>query len=116
MSTLEIDASGRLATIRLDRDTAVSSGGHADDTEGLINMPLTVPEVQAVVFFKEADPGTFRVSFRSKGAIDVGAVAAGLGGGGHKNAAGCTVAGPLGAARAQVLPLVDEAISRALDA
>ncbi len=116
MSTLETDASGRLATIRLDRDMTASSGGHADDTEGLINMPLTVPEVQAVVFFKEADLDTFRVSFRSKGDIDVGAVAAGFGGGGHKNASGCTVGGPLSAAREKVLPRVDAAISRALDA
>jgi phosphoesterase RecJ-like protein len=115
MSTLDTDAKGRLATIRLDRETASSSGGHVDDTEGLINLPLTVPEIQAVVFFKEADRGTFRVSFRSKGAIDIGAVAAGFGGGGHRNAAGCTVAGPLDAARATILPLVDEAISRAVD-
>ena len=115
MSTLETDGMGRLATIRLDRAMALASGGHADDTEGLINMPLTVREIQAVVFFKEADGGTFRISFRSKGAIDVGAVAGGFGGGGHRNAAGCTIAGPLDAVRARVLPLVDEAISRALD-
>jgi phosphoesterase RecJ-like protein len=115
MSTLETDASGRLATIRLDRAMAQASGGHPDDTEGLINMPLTVPGIQAVVFFKEADSGTFRVSFRSKGIIDVGAVAGGFGGGGHKNAAGCTVAGSLEEARASILPLVNEAISRALD-
>jgi phosphoesterase RecJ-like protein len=115
MSTLDTDAKGRLATIRLDRAMAEESGGHADDTEGLINMPLTVREIQAVVFFKEADGGTFRVSFRSKGSIDVGAVAAGFGGGGHKNAAGCTVAGTLDEARARVLPLVDAAIARAID-
>jgi phosphoesterase RecJ-like protein len=78
-------------------------------------MPLTVREIQAVVFFKEADGGTFRVSFRSKGSIDVGAVAGRFGGGGHKNAAGCTVAGPLEEARTRVLPLVDEAISAAID-
>jgi len=110
MSTLETDTRGRFAVIRLDRTILDWSGGHVDDTEGLINMPLTVPEIQAVVFFKEADHGAWRVSFRSKGVIDVGAVAGRLGGGGHKNAAGCTVAGPLEAARAAVLPLVDRAI------
>jgi len=112
MSTLEVDARGRLATIRLDQAMALASGGSSDDTEGLINMPLTVREIQAVVFFREAADGSYRVSFRSKGAIDVGAVAAGLGGGGHKNAAGCTVAGTLAQVRAQILPLVDEAIER----
>jgi phosphoesterase RecJ-like protein len=114
MNTLETDAKGRLATIRLDMLMAEASGALPDDTEGLINLPLTVPEIQAVVFFREADNGTLRVSFRSKGAIDVGAVASGFGGGGHRNAAGCTVAGPLEAARTKILPLVDEAIDKGI--
>jgi bifunctional oligoribonuclease and PAP phosphatase NrnA len=62
-----------------------------------------VKGIQAVVFLKEADDGHWRVSLRSKGDIDVGRVARGFGGGGHKNAAGCTLAGPLDAARANVL-------------
>jgi phosphoesterase RecJ-like protein len=114
MSTLETDGRGRLAVIRLDRATVDWSGGELDDTEGLVNLPLTVPEIQAVVFFKEADHGTWRVSFRSKGTIDVGAVAARFGGGGHRNAAGCTVSGPLDAARATIVPLVDKAIDEGI--
>lgn len=110
MSTLEVDTSGRLATIRMDAETIAASGGHADDTEGLINLPLTVPDIQAVIFFKPAEPGKHRVSLRSKGTIDVGGVATRLGGGGHRNAAGCTVAGTLDQVRARVVPLVIEAI------
>jgi phosphoesterase RecJ-like protein len=110
MSTLETGGRGRLAVIRLDRAMVDWSGGQMDDTEGLVNLPLTVPEIRAVVFFKEADQGAWRVSFRSKGAIDVGAVAGRFGGGGHRNAAGCTVSGPLDAARATIVPLVDKAI------
>jgi phosphoesterase RecJ-like protein len=47
---------------------------------------------------------------RSKGTIDVGEVAKRFGGGGHKNASGCTVQGSLPEARQQILPLVAEAI------
>jgi bifunctional oligoribonuclease and PAP phosphatase NrnA len=112
MSTLEVDRTGRRAVIRLDREMARASGGTPDDTEGLVNLPLTVPEVQAVAFFREADNGQLRVSFRSKGSIDVGAVAGTLGGGGHRNAAGCTVTGTLDEVRDRILPLVDEAIER----
>ena len=71
------------------------AGGTYDDTEGLINLPLTVKEIQAVVFFKHAEGDEYRVSMRSKGDIDIGAVAKLFGGGGHKNAAGCTVPGPI---------------------
>ena len=44
----------------------------------------------------------YRVSLRSKGDIDVGKVARSFGGGGHKNAAGCTLSGPLADLREQV--------------
>jgi phosphoesterase RecJ-like protein len=48
-----------------------------------------------VVFFKESGPGEWRVSLRSKGEIDVNAVAKEFGGGGHKNASGCSASGTL---------------------
>jgi bifunctional oligoribonuclease and PAP phosphatase NrnA len=73
---------------------------------------LTVREIQAVVFFKEWEPNQYRVSMRSKGTIDIGEVAKRFGGGGHKNASGCTVIGSLPEARQQILPLVVEAIDR----
>jgi phosphoesterase RecJ-like protein len=113
LSTIELDSSGRLATIRMDREMARATGGSYDDTEGLINEPLTVKSIQAVAFFKEWEPGVYRVSFRSKGDIDVRSVALHFGGGGHKNASGCTVAGDLQAVRAAVTPLVQAAIERA---
>ena len=77
----------------LDHEMARQAGGTYEDTEGLINLPLTVKEIQAVVFFKQAEGDEYRVSMRSKGDIDIGAVAKEFGGGGHKNAAGCTVTG-----------------------
>ncbi len=116
LSTIELDPSGRLATIRMDREMARATGGSYDDTEGLINEPLTVKSIEAVAFFKEWEPGVYRVSFRSKGEIDVRSVAQQFGGGGHKNAAGCTVPGDLAAVCATVIPLVQAAIGRAAQA
>ena len=52
-------------------------------------------EILAVVFFKEIGPGDWRVSMRSKGDIDINAVAKEFGGGGHKNASGCSAHGDL---------------------
>ena len=72
-----------------------ATGGTYEDTDGLINEPLTVKEIVAVVFFKQIEGNEYRVSMRSKGDVDVGAVAKEYGGGGHKNAAGCTVGGPI---------------------
>ncbi len=113
LSSIQLDASGRLAIIYLDREMARRCGGTYDDTEGLINLPLTVKEIQAVAFFKEWDNGEFRVSLRSKGDIDVGQVAKQFGGGGHKNASGCTVPAPYSQARDIITRLVLDAIERA---
>ena len=52
-------------------------------------------EIEAVVFFKQEKGDRYRVSLRSKGNVDIGVIAKEHGGGGHKNAAGCTVSGPI---------------------
>jgi phosphoesterase RecJ-like protein len=95
LTGMELDPSGRVATLMVDRQLAADSGGTYEDTEGLINLPLTVKEIRAVVFFKELGPDEWRVSLRSKENIDVHAVARHFGGGGHKNASGCNATGRL---------------------
>jgi phosphoesterase RecJ-like protein len=102
LHTMEIDETGRLAILRLDDAMPVAAGGTAEETDGLINLPLSVKAIQAAVFFKEAEHGQWRVSLRSKGDIDVGRVARVFGGGGHKNAAGCTLTGALDDVKARV--------------
>ena len=95
LSRMQVDETGRIAIVYLDHEMARAAGGTYDDTDGLINLPLTVKEIQAVVFFKQVEGEQYRVSMRSKGEIDIGAVAKELGGGGHKNAAGCTADGDI---------------------
>jgi phosphoesterase RecJ-like protein len=106
LQTLEVESSGRLALLTLTDATLAASGGVPEETDGLINLPLGVKAIQAAVFFKEAGDGHWRVSLRSKGEIDVGRVARSFGGGGHKNAAGCTLDGPLESVRASILDRV----------
>ena len=95
LSGMQIDQTGRIAVLYLDHEIARTAGGTYEDTDRLINEPLTVKEIQAVVFFKHVEDDEYRVSMRSKGAIDVNAVAKTFGGGGHRNAAGCTATGRL---------------------
>ncbi len=108
---MQIDQSGRVAIVYLDHEIARASGGTYEDTEGLINLPLTVKEIQAVVFFKQIEGEQYRVSMRSKGDVDISAVAKEFGGGGHKNAAGCTVSGGIDALQKQfvekILAVID---------
>jgi bifunctional oligoribonuclease and PAP phosphatase NrnA len=110
LSAMEIDQTGRIAIVYLDREMARAAGGTYEDTEGLVNLPLTVKEIQAVVFFKQEEGDEYRVSLRSKGEIDIGAVAKEYGGGGHKNAAGCTVTGAIDELRRIFIEKLERAI------
>jgi phosphoesterase RecJ-like protein len=110
LSAMQIDPSGRIAIVYLDHEMARAAGGTYEDTEGLINLPLTVKEIHAVVFFKQLEGDQYRVSMRSKGDIDIGAVAKEFGGGGHKNAAGCTVHGGIEALQKTFVEKIESAI------
>jgi phosphoesterase RecJ-like protein len=110
LSAMQIDGTGRIAIVYLDHDMAREAGGTYEDTEGLINLPLTVKEIEAVVFFKQTEGEQYRVSLRSKGNIDVGGVAKSFGGGGHKNAAGCTVSGAIDTLQKLFIAKIEDAI------
>jgi phosphoesterase RecJ-like protein len=110
MHTMRIDPTGRIAVLHLDQQMAGAAGATYDDTEGVINQPLTVKDVQAVIFFKQSEGDHYRISLRSKGEVDIGAVAKEYGGGGHKNAAGCSATGPIDELRNILVDKVTRAI------
>ena len=113
LRAMQLDRSGRIAIVYLDHEMAREAGGTYDDTEGLVNLPLTVKEIQAVVFFKQLEGEEYRVSLRSKGDVDIGSVAKAFGGGGHKNAAGCTVTGAIDSVQKLFIQKIDQAIGPA---
>lgn len=64
-----------------------------DDTAGIINQILAIESVEVAILATEVTNNTYKVSFRSKGEIDVNEVAQTLGGGGHQRASGCRAFG-----------------------
>jgi len=110
LHNLEFEAGGRLALANLSLRLLEETGASHEDSDGLINIPLTVKEVQAVAFFKEIAPESYRISMRSKGDVDVNSVARTLGGGGHKNAAGGGLDGPYADVRARLLAELTRAL------
>lgn len=110
LNAMSVHADGRVAVLAITRQMAADLGGSYDDTEGLINFPLSVKEIAAVAFFKEMGPDDWRVSLRSKGPVDTGAVARQYGGGGHMNASGCAWQGSLADGRAAFARLLAAAV------
>ncbi len=104
LNSLELEAGGRLATALISLELLSDTGSTPEDSDGLINMALTVKEIEAVAFFKEIAADFYRISMRSKGDVDVNLVAKKFGGGGHKNAAGCSIQGAYADVRAKLVP------------
>lgn len=94
---------GPLAWIWVTREQMERLGAKEEDCEGLVNYALSIQDVEVAAFFRELPDGRFRVSLRSKGQLNVAAVAERFGGGGHACASGCSLDGPLPAAVAQVV-------------
>jgi phosphoesterase RecJ-like protein len=111
LGTLELLEDGRLAVLAVDPAAFHRAGARPEDTEDLISAPRSIAGVEVVAFLKQWEPGVVRVSLRSKGRIDVCGVAALFGGGGHTNAAGCTIHGELAAARSEVIARLASVLS-----
>ena len=111
LDSMALADEGRLAILYMDDAVLAACGCTNNDTEGLINLPLTAREIQAVVFFKVSTDNAVRVSMRSKYDVDVRQVANAFGGGGHKNAAGFTVQGQLEDVKGDILGRIVAAIA-----
>ncbi|HYA23560.1 MAG TPA: bifunctional oligoribonuclease/PAP phosphatase NrnA [Terriglobales bacterium] len=94
---------GSLAWIWVTREQMEHVGAKEEDCEGLVNYALSIHDVEVAAFFRELPDGRFRVSLRSKGQLNVSAIAEQFGGGGHQCASGCAVEGPLSIAVARVV-------------
>ena len=80
------------------------AGAEVEDCEGIVSYLIGMAGVEAAVFLRELPAGAeFRLSLRSKGRLDVARIAEQFGGGGHRNASGCTVEGPLSSAAGRVV-------------
>ena len=94
---------GRMAWLWVTHNDIVRTCAADEDCEGIVNYALSIAGVETCAFLRELPEGRIRMSLRSKGRINVAAIAEQLGGGGHENAAGCTVDGPLRRALEEIL-------------
>jgi bifunctional oligoribonuclease and PAP phosphatase NrnA len=101
---------GPLAWLWVTNDDIIRTAASEEDSEGIVNYAVSIAGVEAAAFLRELPEGRIRLSLRSKGRIDVSAIAAGLGGGGHENAAGVTLDGPIEQATEQILEVLRSAV------
>jgi bifunctional oligoribonuclease and PAP phosphatase NrnA len=94
---------GSLAWIWVTQEQMEHCQAKEEDCEGLVNYALAIQDVEVAAFLRELSDGRYRVSLRSKGGLNVAAVAQRFGGGGHECASGCSLDGPLLVAVGRIL-------------
>jgi phosphoesterase RecJ-like protein len=110
LPTLEVFESGLAASVTVTLDMYTATGADAELTDGFVNYPRSIRGVEVAIFFRQLEEKKFKIGFRSKGKINVAAFSAAMGGGGHHNAAGCTVDGTLDEVKAKVYAIVEAAL------
>ncbi|MBQ1925752.1 MAG: bifunctional oligoribonuclease/PAP phosphatase NrnA [Proteobacteria bacterium] len=102
LQTLWISRDGRLACLHANRQMLKKCHCSGAMTDGFINYARSIHGVEVSIFLTQLEEDLYRLSFRSRGNIDVSEIAARFGGGGHKNAAACTLRGSVESLRNQV--------------
>ncbi|MDZ4804208.1 MAG: bifunctional oligoribonuclease/PAP phosphatase NrnA [Candidatus Eisenbacteria bacterium] len=109
--TFKLHASGALVVASLSAESLRALHAKPADTEGLAELLRGVAGCRASAVFTEMAPGEVKVSLRSRGAVDVNAVARQFGGGGHVNAAGIPATGSLNEVRDAVVAALESSLA-----
>lgn len=107
VSTAELDRERGIVTASMTQALLRAEGATVDEVEGVAEYLRGIEEAEVVILMKETENGEVRVSMRSRPAVDVSLIAASFGGGGHRQAAGCTLPGPLDSAQAALFAAYD---------
>lgn len=110
MGRVELDCDGRLAHTYVQLSDYGETQSEPADTEDLVNDCLGINGVQGAAIFVEQGNHMVKVSLRSRSGLDVARVAEQFKGGGHKQAAGAVLPGPIAAARTSMVQALTQAI------
>jgi phosphoesterase RecJ-like protein len=111
LEKVQYNAAGTVGWFSVTQEMLHAAGAAENQTENFINYVRSVEGVQVAIFFQEMSDGKVKISFRSRGRVDVSALAHDLGGGGHRRAAGVTLALSLAEAQTRVLAAVEASLT-----
>lgn len=104
LSHMKFYFENRVAVLTIPEQVFQDFNAGPDDIEEIVNYGLKVESVVASVLLKERrDQNAVKISLRSKNDWDINQVARVFGGGGHKNASGCTFTGNLQEAEKKII-------------
>lgn len=116
LDSIEISDNGKLSIMTLTQDMFYKTHTQAEDVDGLINYARRIENIKVAALIQECRNGKkklnafngFHISLRSDGTVDVAAIAALFGGGGHASAAGFNIESTLSDIKLQLLNMADK--------
>lgn len=109
LATIEFHDNDQICLLTLTRQMLQAAGADSSEADGLVDFTLFTDTAKVGALLKEIDESQTRVSLRSRNGINVAELAARYGGGGHLNAAGCTMPFGFARAREELLKLLSDA-------
>lgn len=103
LSNIETAFDEKLVYIKLNKDMFEKANACDTDTDGIINFCISAPKAVVGCLLKEVDDKTTKLSFRSIEHFNLLTVVKLFNGGGHKNAAGCTINADINTATKKIL-------------
>ncbi|MCU0661467.1 MAG: 30S ribosome-binding factor RbfA [Myxococcota bacterium] len=91
LATLWVSDDGKVALLSATPEMLQQCGATKEDLDSMVNLGRSIDTVEVSALLRLEPSGEIKVSFRSKGKVDVASLAAKFGGGGHRNAAGLTL-------------------------
>jgi len=108
LQNLETYGEGKISFMVIDQKSLEDFGVSAEETERFVGYSLYLKGAEVGVLFKQKSKTLTKVSLRSQNTFDVSSLARIFGGGGHRNAAGCTIRHDLNSAKELVLKKIKE--------
>lgn len=108
LNTIEFHHKDSVCVLSLTRAMLTESGADSSESDGLVDYSLLTGGVDVGVLLKEHDATNTRVSLRSRDGVNVAAIAARFGGGGHFNASGCSIPKNVTDAKKELLQLLEK--------
>ena len=112
LKRIQLSQDKKIAWIELTRDLQQKYQASTEDSQGFADHLIRLKDIEVGILFREEGPGEVKVSFRSKGNIEIYPLANQLGGGGHQFEAGVLMKGDLASIRKKVLESVHALLRR----
>jgi len=112
LQSFNLSETGERAELTLNQGMLNKTGAGKEMSEGMINYLMMISGVEVGILYRQLDKNKYKVSFRSRGKINVAKLSESLGGGGHAQAAGATMNGGLEEIKKLVRARVDQLLAQ----